>query len=98
MVPEYDAVARKTIELLAAIPLEKTVPDSIVCEVIHFSNAIKKAAVASNKFNFRWDSLLRYYDICLNYSEESAPTDKFASQCTDCGFRLVLRPDWRKCY
>ncbi|KAI4132384.1 MAG: hypothetical protein LQ338_000732 [Usnochroma carphineum] len=97
-VPEYDAVARKALELIAPIPLDESVPDATVREVIDFSNRVKKAAVDSNRFNFRWDGLLRYYDICLNYSEEKTFKDKFARQCSHCASWLVLRPDWRKCY
>ena len=97
-VPEYDAVARKAIELIAPIPLEASVPDAVVHELIDFSNRIKTAAVASNRFNFRWDGLLRYYDIYLNYSEEKTTKDKFARQCKHCASWLVLRPDWKKCY
>ncbi len=98
MVPEYDAVARKAIELIGPIPLEDSVPDATVRELIEFSNRIKKVAVESNRFNFRWDGLLRYYDICLNYSEEKTFKDKFARQCSHCASWLVLRPDWKKCY
>jgi len=97
-VPEYDAVARKALELLAPIPLEETVPDATVRELIDFSNAIKKVAVDSNRFNFRWDGLLRYYDIFLNYDEKKTFKDSFARQCTGCGSWLHCRPDWRKCY
>ncbi|KAI4264516.1 MAG: hypothetical protein L6R42_000381 [Xanthoria sp. 1 TBL-2021] len=97
-VPEYDAVARKTLELIAPIPLDESVPYATVREVIDFSNRVKKEAVDSNRFNFRWDGLLRYYDICLNYSEEKTFKDKFARQCSHCASWLVLRPDWRKCY
>ncbi len=98
MVPEYDAVARKAIELIGPIPLEDSVPDATVRELIEFSNRIKKVAVDSNRFNFRWDGLLRYYDIYLNYSEEKTFKDKFARQCSHCASWLVLRPDWKKCY
>ena len=98
MVPEHDAVARKAIELIGPIPLEGDVPDVIVREVIEFSNSVKKVAVDSNRFNFRWDGLLRYYDICLNYNEEKTSKDKFARQCSSCASWLVLRPDWKKCY
>ena len=98
MVPEYEAVARKAIELLAPIPLRDTVPDATVQELIGFSDGIKKAAVDSNRFNFRWDGLLRYYDLFLNYSEGKTRKDKFARQCGACGSWLVLRGDWKKCY
>ena len=97
-VPEYDAVARKALELIAPIPLDETVPESTVQEVLDFSNKIKAEAVDSNRFNFRWDGLLRYHDIHLNYSEEKTTKDKFARQCTNCASWLVLRPDWKKCY
>ena len=98
MVPEYDAVARKAIELIAPIPLQDTVPDATVQELISFSNEIKKAAVESNRFNFRWDGLLRYYDLFLNYSEGKTRKDQFARQCGACGSWLVLRGDWKKCH
>ncbi|KAL8728492.1 MAG: hypothetical protein Q9181_005326 [Wetmoreana brouardii] len=98
MVPEYVEVSRKAIELLAPIPLEDTVPDATVRELIEFSNSIKKEAVASNRFNFRWDGLLRYYDINLNYIEEKDFRDLLSRKCTGCGAWLALRPDWKKCY
>ena len=98
MVPEYDAVARKAIELIAPIPLDSPVPDATVQELITFSNEIKKKAVESNRFNFRWDGLLRYYDLFLNYNEEKTHKDQFARQCGACGSWLVLRGDWKKCY
>ena len=100
MVPEYDAVAREAIELIGPIALEDFVPDAIttVRELIEFSNSTKKTAADSNRFNFRWDGLLRYYDICLNYSEEKTFKDKFARQCSKCASWLVLRPDWKMCY
>jgi flavin-dependent dehydrogenase len=98
MVPEYDTVARKAIELIAPIPLEESVPDATVREVIEFSNAVKRVAVDSNRFNFRWDGLLRYYDLFLNYDEKKKWKDVFSRQCKECGAWLVCRPDWRKCY
>ncbi|KAL8840438.1 MAG: hypothetical protein Q9170_001314 [Blastenia crenularia] len=98
MIPEYDAVAKKTIELIAPIPLDEVVPDATVREVIDFSNKVKKEAVDSNRFNFRWDGLLRYYDIFLNYDKKKTSKDKFARQCKKCSSWLVLRPDWTKCY
>lgn len=97
-VPEYDAVARKAIALIAPIPLDDPVPDAVVRELLAFSNATKKVAVDSNRFNFRWDGLLRYYDLCLNYSEAKTTKDKFARQCAHCASWLVLRPDWKRCY
>ncbi|KAL8935836.1 MAG: hypothetical protein Q9216_005236 [Gyalolechia sp. 2 TL-2023] len=97
-VPEYDAVAKKAIELIAPIPLEEPIPDSVVREVIDYSNKLKKQAVDSNKFNFRWDGLLRYYDLYLNYDEKKTTKDKFVRQCTHCSSWLALRPDWKKCY
>ena len=96
--PEYVAVARKAIELIGPIPLEDSVPDAIVRELIDFSNRIKKVAVDSNRSNFRWDGLLRYYDICLNYSEEKTFKDQFVRQCSHCASWLALRADWKKCY
>lgn len=98
MVPEHEAVARKAIELIAPIPLEDDVPDATVREVIEFSNSVKRGAVDSNRFNFRWDGLLRYYDIHLNYNEKKTFKDKFARQCSHCASWLVLRSDWKKCY
>ena len=98
MVPEYDAVARKAIDLIAPIPLEDAVPNSVVGEVIDYSNTIKKYAVDSNRFNFRWDGLLRYYDLSLNYNEEKTFKDKFVRQCKGCAAWVHCRPDWRKCY
>lgn len=97
MVPEYVAVASKAIELLAPIPLEDTVPDATVRELIDFSNVIKKAAVDSNRFNHRWDGLLRYYDIHLNYNEEKDFKDNLTRKCSGCGVWQPRRPDWRKC-
>lgn len=99
MVPQYDAVAKKAIELIAPIPLEEKVPDQIVIQLIEFSNKIKVEAVQSNTFNFRWDGLLRYYDLFLNYDEEKfAQKDTFARQCDSCGSWVHCRQDWRKCY
>ncbi|KAI4169806.1 MAG: hypothetical protein LQ343_005455 [Gyalolechia ehrenbergii] len=97
-VPEYDAVAKKTIELMAPIPLEEPIPDAVVTEIIAYSNKLKKQAVDSNRFNFRWDGLLRYYDLYLNYDEKKTTKDRFVRQCTHCASWLALRPDWKKCY
>ena len=98
MIPEYDAVARKAIELIAPIPLEESIPDATVCELIDFSNRIKKTAVDSNRFNFRWDGLLRYYDLSLDYNQEKTCKDRFCRQCSHCASWMALRPDWKKCY
>ena len=98
MTPEYGTVARKAIELIAPIPLEETMPDATVRALIDFSNGIKQVAVESNRFNFRWDGLLRYYDISLNYTEDKIWKDRFARKCSHCASYLVLRPDWKKCY
>jgi flavin-dependent dehydrogenase len=97
-VPEYDSVATKAIELIGDIPLDEPVPDAVVQELLDFSNKVKKEAVASNKFNFRWDGLLRYYDIFMNYDENKTTKDTFARQCKECGSWIHCRPDWRKCY
>ncbi|KAI4182039.1 MAG: hypothetical protein L6R41_006246 [Letrouitia leprolyta] len=97
-VPEYDAVAKKAIELLEPIPLEESIPENVVLEIIDYSNKLKKQAVDSNKFNFRWDGLLRYYDLYLNYDKNKTTKDRFVRQCTNCSSWLALRPDWRKCY
>ncbi|KAL8835905.1 MAG: hypothetical protein Q9170_003132 [Blastenia crenularia] len=97
-VPEYDAVSKKAIELIAPIPLDQPVPESVVQEVVDFSNAMKKQAVDSNKFNFRWDGLLRYFDLYLNFDKSKETKDKFVKQCAHCSSWLVLRTDWLKCY
>lgn len=97
-VPEYDIVARKAIELLDG-PVDEVPSKEAVDEVIRFSNIIKDEGVASNKFNFRWDGLLRYYDIYMNYdTEKFVEKDTFANQCKSCGTWHSLRADWRKCY
>lgn len=98
MTPEYDSVARRAIELLAPIPLEESIPDAVVREVIELSNAVKRVAVDSGRFNFRWDGLLRYYDIYLNYHPDQPFKDTFSRQCRECGTWLHCRPDWRRCY
>lgn len=97
-VPEYDLVARKTIELLDG-PVEDVPSEAVIDELIAFSNKIKDQAVASNRFNFRWDGLLRYYDILMNYDvEKNVSKDTFANRCKSCGTWHALRADWRKCY
>lgn len=98
MVPEYDTVARKAIELLAPIPLEESVPEATVQELLDFSNSVKEHAVLSGRFPFRWDGLLRYYDRSLSFNADKPFKDEFAHQCTHCASWLVKRPDWRKCY
>lgn len=97
MLPEFDAVAKKTIELLAPIPLEDPVPESVVNEAIEFGNNIKKAAVESHRYNFRWDGVLRYYDGDANYDINKTGKDRYVRQCKKCASWLLLRPDWRKC-
>ncbi|KAI9708956.1 MAG: hypothetical protein M1820_003650 [Bogoriella megaspora] len=99
-VPEYEVVAEKALELLAPVPLDQSIPDATVKELINFSNNIKKAAVESDRFNFRWDGLLRHYDLMLNYSEAKITKDRLIRQCRnpECASWLHLRPDWRKCY
>ncbi|TVY83919.1 Flavin-dependent halogenase armH4 [Lachnellula suecica] len=100
MVEEYELVAREAIKLLTHIPLEARVPDAIVDELIEFSNGVKKCAVDSGRFRFRWDGLLRHYDNMLNYSEEKTNKDKLISQCKnpECASWLALESTWRKCY
>ena len=99
-VPEYRTVAQKALEMLTPIPLEESVPDAIVHDLLKFSNDIKKVAVDSNRFNFRWDGLLRHYDLMLNYLEEKTFKDVLIRQCRnpECASWLHLRSDWRKCY
>ncbi|KAL1915193.1 uncharacterized protein VTP21DRAFT_7469 [Calcarisporiella thermophila] len=96
-VPEYVTVAKKAIELLDG-PLYDPVPIETVNELIEFSNAVKREAVASNRFNFRWNGLLRYYDLELNYLPEKTWKDRFSRMCEHCGSWVASRPDWRKCY
>jgi hypothetical protein len=103
MLPEYETVARKVIETIAPIPLEESVPDATVRELIEFSDGILRAAfdsapTDSDRFGFRWDSFLRYYDRSLNYSEEFSPGDHYCRQCPGCGSWFALHPGWRKCY
>ncbi|KAJ5170048.1 uncharacterized protein N7500_002831 [Penicillium coprophilum] len=98
MVPEYQAVARKAIELISPIPLKEPVPEAIVREVIDFSNNIKRAAIDSNRFRYRWEGLLRYYDQSLNYRPEKTWKDNFSTQCKGCGAWVACHPSWRKCY
>ncbi|RFU77149.1 flavin-dependent halogenase [Trichoderma arundinaceum] len=95
---EYAKVARKAIELLAPIPLNETVPDAIVREVIEFSDSVKKAAIESGCAPLRWDGILRRFDSQLNYREDKATKDTFARQCTDCSSWVASNPDWKKCY
>ncbi|KAJ5738575.1 hypothetical protein N7493_001730 [Penicillium malachiteum] len=98
MTPEYDSVARRTLDLLAPIPLEEIIPDNIVREVMELSNSAKTVAVGSNRFNIRWDGLLRYYDVYLNYRPDEPFKDTFSRQCGKCGTWVHCRPDWRLCY
>lgn len=97
-VPEYDLVAKRTIELLDG-PVEEVPSKEVVDEVIRFSNIIKDEGVVSDRFNFRWDGLLRHYNILMQYDpEEYYEKDTFVNQCKSCGTWHALRADWRKCY
>lgn len=97
-VPEYDLVAKKTLELLEG-PVEDVPDEATIDELIKFSNEVKDKAVAGNTFNFRWDGLLRYYDILMQYdTEKFVEKDTFANQCKNCQTWHSLRSDWRKCY
>ena len=99
-VPEYEAVAKKAIELLDG-PIDDVPSEAVIDELIAFSDKIKDEAVASNNFNFRWDGLLRYFDIFMRYDtekKENVEKDTFANQCKACGSWISLRADWRKCY
>jgi flavin-dependent dehydrogenase len=100
MVEEYELVAREALRLLTPIPLEERVPEATVRELLKFSNSVKKVAVDADRFNFRWDGLLRHYDLMLNYSEEKTSKDVFIRQCKNpqCASWLALEPKWRKCY
>ncbi|KAI9147086.1 Flavin-dependent halogenase malA [Paramyrothecium foliicola] len=101
LVPEYDAVARNTVELLKGIPLEEPVPDAIVREVIEFSNKMKAVALKGleeRNIQMRWGGMFRCYDNALNYVEAKTGRDTFARQCSHCASWLVLRDDWTKCY
>ncbi|RYP73519.1 hypothetical protein DL771_003558 [Monosporascus sp. 5C6A] len=99
MVPEYNTVARKAIELIGPIPLEDPVPDVTVRELIEFSNSMKTAALESNRAkDVRWAGKLRTHDNSLNYREEKTSRDRFTRQCSHCASWLVLRSDWKKCY
>lgn len=99
MVLQYDAVARKAIELLGPIPLEEPVPDIVVCELIEFSNGIKADALNSSRVtDVRWAGKLRSHDNSLNYRAEKTGRDRFSRQCCHCASWLVLRPDWKRCY
>jgi flavin-dependent dehydrogenase len=97
-VPEYEVVAKKTVELLENIPIEETIPDALVREIIDFSDALKKKCVNGDSFNFRWNGLLRHFDIFLNYDENDTAKDEFCKQCKRCGAWLTCRTDWRKCH
>ena len=97
-VPEYDCVAKKAIELLNG-PVDKVPSEAVVDELIEFSNKVKDEAVASNRFNTRWDGLLRNYDIFMRYDTvKNVDKDTFANKCKACGTWHSLRADWRKCY
>ena len=100
MIPEYETVAQKAIELLSPIPLDEQVPDATVCELIEYSNRIKKAALELEHFHtdVRWDGLLRYYDRNLNYSKENTTRDQYASQCPKCGAWIAKHPHWLRCH
>lgn len=96
--PEYDIVAKKAIELLDG-PVDEVPDEAKIDELIKFSNEVKDKAVAGNTFNFRWDGLLRYYDILMQYDTvKNLPKDTFANQCKNCSTWHSLRADWRKCY
>ena len=97
-VPEYDTVAKKAIELLGG-PADEVPSKAAVKELIEFSDKVKDKAVASNKFNFRWNGLLRYYDILMRYDTvKNVTKDTFSNRCKACGTWHSLRADWRKCY
>ena len=97
-VPEYDTVAKKAIELLGG-PADEVPSEAAVKELIEFSDKVKDKAVASNKFNFRWNGLLRYYDILMRYDTvKNVTKDTFSNRCKACGTWHSLRADWRKCY
>lgn len=95
--PEYDIVAKKTLELLSPIPLDQRVPDAVVDEVIAFSEKIKADAMASGRLPFRFAGLLRYFDGQLNYDEGLSAKSTMASRCSGCGTWLPSHPGWRKC-
>jgi len=97
-VPEYDTVAKKAIELLDG-PADGVPSEAAVKELIEFSDKVKDKAVASNTFNFRWNGLLRYYDILMRYDTvKNVTKDTFSNRCKACGTWHSLRADWRKCY
>lgn len=96
--PEYDIVARKAIELLDG-PVDEVPSKETVDELIRFSNVIKDEAIAGGRYNFRWNGLLRYFDVNMNYDTvKFEKKDIFANQCKACGTQHNLRADWRKCY
>lgn len=99
--PEYNAVAQHTIDLLKPIPLGEPVPDATVREVIEFSNKMKPVALKileARGANIRWGGFFSCYDHNLNYIEEKPGGDNFTRQCSHCRSWLVLRPDWTRCY
>lgn len=96
-VTEYDIVAKKALQLLDG-PVDDVPSKEAVDEVIRFSNVIKREAVTSHRFDFRWDGLLRYHDNELNYDEKFEEFDTFTNQCRSCQTWHALRADWRKCY
>lgn len=57
--PEYVAVARNTLRLLDGPYTDKAPAPDTVKAVIDYSNDVKREAVDSNRFNFRWAGLLR---------------------------------------
>jgi hypothetical protein len=97
-VPEYELVAKKAIELLSGPP-DHVPSKAAVDELIAYSDKIRDEAVASNRFNFRWDGLLRNFDILMRYDAvKNVEKDTFANKCKACGTWHSLRADWRKCY
>ncbi|KAI9148708.1 Flavin-dependent halogenase malA [Paramyrothecium foliicola] len=69
LVPEYNAVARKVIELLGPIPLEEAVPEATVQELIEFADKMKSVALSSNPVSsVRWAGKLRSHDNSLSYN------------------------------
>ena len=70
----------------------------MVKEVIQYSEDMIAEMVASNRFNFRWAGLLRFYDADLKFDINKRSKDRFARSCPHCLQWHALRADWHFCY
>ncbi|CAO1613247.1 unnamed protein product [Parajaminaea phylloscopi] len=96
--PEYIAVARHTLALLGGPYTDEAPSDQVVDRVIKFSEDMIAEMNQSNRFNFRWAGLLRFYDADLRYDGQKRGKDRFAKKCPACRQWHALRADWHHCY